>query len=472
MSGAAQTATPRTAPELVAPAPFASSGPFGGVDDPLSRIHTLVADIDALLSRQLDAILHHPKLQRLEALWRNTAWLVERTRTARTLRVEILNGRWAEIARDLERAATFDSSALYDKVYSQALGMPGGEPFGLIVIDHAIAHRPGEAQTFDDTTVAERLAEIGGAAFCPFVLGVDPRMLQMESFEDIDLRQDLSGTFRGREYDRFKRLRKLPDARFLACTMPRMLVRAPHRGRSFGRLAFRYDERIERHGDLLWGSSAFALADAALRAMAHHRWPAAIRGVSEPDAGGLVSGPAHILLPGDRRGVVARFPTENAVSETQEVELNALGLTALRQCHLTGSAAFFNVPSLHEPQPAPGLSSIDARMGGMINYILCVSRFAHHIKAMTREWIGSFATAEAAERKLRDWIGKYIDGSAGSDEQSRARYPLREATVGVIEDPASPGNFHATVALRPHFQLDQSNADFVFTTPIGKPVKA
>lgn len=459
-----------------APPPFAPlseparAKPLG--KDPIARIAALIADIDALLNAQLDAILHRPQLQQLEALWRNTSWLVGRATTSAALRVEILDCRWAELARDQERASTFEVSALYDKIYAQALGTPGGDPYGLIVIDHAFAHRPGGADTIDDTVVAERLAEVGAAAFCPVVFGAAPRLLQMDSFADLDLRQDLSGTFRGGEYDRFKRLRRTADSRFLACVMPRMLARTPHRGRSFARLAFRYDEAIDDHDDMLWGSPAFAVADVALRAMQQHRWPANIRGASEADSGGVVTGPAHILLPSDRAGVVSRYPTENAVAEAQEVALNAHGLIALRQCHLTSSAAFFNVPSMHAPEATSGMSNADARMGAMLNYVLCVSRFAHHIKVMTREWIGSFATAELAERRLRDWLSQYIDGSGGSDERMRARFPLREATVEVREDPGSPGNFHALVALRPHFQLDQSNADFVLTTPIGKPVNA
>jgi type VI secretion system ImpC/EvpB family protein len=434
------------------------------------EIARLIVGLDRLVGEQLDRVLHHPRFQRLEALWRGVAWLDEGMAGDPQLKLRILNVRWAELERDFDRAMVFDRTVLFDKVYSDEFGRPGGEPFGMLVVDHPVHHRP-DRDGVDDVSILSGLAEVAAASFCPVVLGVDPRMLGLDSFAELDLRQDISGTFQGREYARFQKLRTEADCRFVACVLPRLLMREPHSGRNFPRFGIRYDERVDDHGDMLWGSAAFALASVAARAMRIHRWPANIRGVHAAQDGGVVDGPDRVHLPADKRGVVARFPTENAVSESQEVELNLLGLTALRQCHLTGSAGFFNVPSLHQPPLLDGEAArVNARISANIHYILCVCRFAHYIKVIAREWIGRYRTADEMQRLLENWIQDYVTTTDDAGAEMRARYPLGEASVEVTERPGAPGSFDAVVHLRPHFQLDQLTSEFQLATPVGHAV--
>jgi type VI secretion system ImpC/EvpB family protein len=191
-----------------------------------------------------------------------------------------------------------------------------------------------------------------------------------------------------------------------------------------------------------------------------------------PNDGGIVDGPERLFLESDKPGVVARFPTEAAVSQSQEVELNQLGLTALRQCHLTGSAAFFNVPSLHQPPSYDSeMARLNARLSANLHYVLCVSRFAHYVKVIAREWIGRFRTADEARRLLENWIQEYVTTTEDASHEQRARYPLGEASIDVSERPDAPGSFEATVLLRPHFQLDHISPEFALTTPIGHDVE-
>ncbi len=435
----------------------------------LARAHRAVSAIDLLLGRQLDAVLHHPTFQRMEALWRGTHWLAQSMAGDHGLRLRLLDVRWGELARDLERAMDFDQSALFEKVYSDEFGTAGGQPYGLIVADHAIWHRSTTRDRIDDMEVLGGLAEVAAAAFCPIVLGVDPRMIGLDGFGDIDLRQDIAGSFTGPEFARYERLRGRPDTRFLAAAMPRLLMRRPYRGRAMPRLGFVYDERVDDAEDLCWLTGGFALAQVAARAMRLHRWPAAIRGALEEDDGGIVSAPERLLLPSDLAGVVARFPTENAISEEQEVALNAAGFIGLRQLHLTGSVAFLNLPTLHRPpEYETEAARMNAKMGSMLNYILCVARFAHYVKVMARDWVGKYTDAEECERLLQRWLNRFVTGNEDASPEMRVKYPLREASVSITAIPGRPGSYACEVAIRPHYQLDQIASEFRLTTTVGR----
>jgi len=433
-----------------------------------ARVAAVVAGIDRLFGEQLDAVLHHPRFQRLEALWRGTHWLAASFAGDAMLKLRLLDVRWGEIARDIERALTFDQSALFEKIYSDEFGQPGGEPYGLIVTDHALWHRSALRDRVDDVEVAAGLAEVAAAAFCPIVTGVDPRLAGLDGFNEIDLRQDIGASLNGPDFARLDRLRAQPDSRFLAGVLPRFLIRQPHRGRGLPRLGVVWDEEVRSGDDLCWLAGSFALAEVAGRAMRAYRWPAGIRGV-EADGGGRVGAPERVLLPSDRPGTVARFPTENAVSEEQEMALNAAGFICLRQIHLTGDVAFLNVPSLHRPPNYDGEAArINAKMGAMLNYILCVSRFAHYLKVMARDWVGKYQTGAECQQLLQRWLSNYAISNADPSPEMRAKYPLREARVAVEEVPGRPGSYSCEIAIRPHYQLDQIASEFRLTTSIGR----
>ncbi|MEE4452449.1 type VI secretion system contractile sheath large subunit [Novosphingobium resinovorum] len=431
----------------------------------------LIARIDRDLGRQLDAILHHPALQKLEALWRGVAWLADGIDDP-SVALRILDVRWTEIARDLERALDFDQSTVFDLVYTQEFGMPGGKPYGVVVVDHAISHRLGRGKV-DDVEVLEGLMEVAAASFCPFVFGVDPSMLSLDGLDEIDLRQDLSATFVDPSFSRWNRIRSRPDSRFLGAVIPRLLVRRPHRGRDHPRLGFVYDEKVSGPRELLWLHGGFGVAHVTARAMARHRWPAAIRGTVPPGEAGIVDGPIRHFLPSDRTGFVARYAIENAISEDQEVALNEQGLMVLRQLHLTGNAAFMNLPSLHRPPDYDGEAArMNAKMGAMLNYILCVARFAHYVKVIARDWVGKYNDAAECEKLLQRWLHSYVTGNDDASPEMRVRYPLREGVVSVREVPGKPGSYGCDIHLRPHYQLDQITSEFRLTTVIGNEAAA
>jgi type VI secretion system ImpC/EvpB family protein len=433
-----------------------------------ARARAVIARIDRLFGEQLDAVLHHPRFQKMEALWRGVAWLATAYAGDPKLKLRILDVRWGEMARDFERAISFDQSVLFQRVYNDEFGTPGGEPYGMLVTDHALWHRSALRDRIDDVAVATGLAEVAAAAFCPIAMGVDPRLAGLDTFDEIDLRQDLAASLSGPDFARFERLRGQPDSRFLAAVLPRFLIRQPYRGRAMPRLGAVYDEEVRNSEHLCWLSGSFALAEIAGRAMRVYRWPAAIRGV-EADGGGRLGAPERLHLPSDRRGTVARFPTENAISEEQEVALNAAGFICLRQIHLTGDVAFLNVPSLHRPPNYDGEAArINAKMSAMLNYILCVSRFAHYVKVLARDWVGKYTDADQCQRLLQRWLSEYVNSNEDSSPEMRSRYPLREGRVFVEELPGRPGSYSCEIAIRPHYQLDQIASEFRLTTMIGR----
>ena len=437
-----------------------------------ARAARTIVEIDRLIGRQLDAVLHSPAFQRMEALWRGVAWLVDTGGDAQ-VKVRLLDIRWHEIARDMERAIAFDQTILFEKVYSGEFGTPGGEPFGMLIVDHALWHRPSGREKVDDLAAVSSLAEVAAASFCPIVLGVDPRMIGLDGFDEIDLLQDISGTLSGPELARFERLRAQPDCRFIAAVLPRMLMRQPYRGRSFPRLGFVYDEQVKDARDLLWAPGGLGLAHVASRAMRVHRWPANIRGAIAEDEGGVVVAPTRLFLPSDRSGVVARFATENAISEEQEMALNNAGLICLRQLHLTGTVAFLNLPTLHRPPEYDSEAArMNAKMGAMLNYIMCVCRFAHYIKVIARDWVGKYTDAYECQRLLQAWLNNYVTGNEDASPEMRVRYPLRQAAVTVADVVGKPGTYACEVAIRPHYQLDQIASEFRLVTAIGREVGA
>jgi len=428
----------------------------------------LIAQIDRDLARQLDAILHHPDLQRLESLWRGAWWLLDSIDDP-SVHLRILDVRWSELARDIERALDFDQTTLFNLVYNQEFGMPGGKPYGVLVAAQEITHRLGRGSKVDDVEVLEGLMEVASAAFCPLIVGVDPSMLSLDHLDELDLRQDLASTFADPSFARWNRVRSRPDSRFVGAVLPRLLVRRPHRGRDHPRLGFVYDERLRDHRDMLWIHGGFGVAYVTARAMAKYRWPAAIRGTVPPGEGGIVDGPIRHFIPGDREGLVARFAVETAVSEAQEVTLNDAGITALRQLHLTGDTAFMNLPSLHRPPDYDGEAArMNAKMSAMLNYIFCVSRFAHYVKVIARDWVGKYQDAAQCQKLLQDWLQKYVTGNDDASPEMRVRYPLREGLVNVHEVPGKPGVYGCEIHLRPHYQLDQITSEFRLTTVIGK----
>jgi type VI secretion system protein ImpD len=436
-----------------------------------------IGALDRLLSEQMDALLHHPLLQALEARWRGLRRLAERAADEddELVKIRVLDVSWRELVRDAERAIEFDQSQLFHKVYSEEFGSPGGEPFAVLIGDYEIRLRRTKQHPEDDVGALRSIAQVAAASFAPFIAAAHPSLFELESFRDLERPLDLGQPLRRAENMTWATLRRLDDARFVGLCLPRILMRQPYRddpSRADGWI-YREGASAADGSGYLWGSAAWAFGEVLVRAFATNGWLAQIRGVErDQDAGGLVPDLPQDWFATDRAGLVTKGPLEVRLSAEQERELIDLGFLALSPCHGTGGAAFLGAPSIRQPiQAASGAQQgaqvvVNDKLSSMLHYMFCVARFAHYVKVLGREKIGSYTQAAEIQAQLQKWLSQYAISNETASPELQAKYPLREARVEVRELPGRPGIFQTIVHLRPHYQIDQMTTSVKLVTEL------
>jgi type VI secretion system ImpC/EvpB family protein len=380
-----------------------------------------IGEIDILLTDQVNAIVHHPRYQKLEASWRGLQMLVEQAPPeSRSVKIRVLNVSWKELCRDLDNAIEFDQSHLFRKVYEEEFGTPNGEPYGVLIGDYTIRNN------YDDLDALEKISGVAAAAFAPFIASADPSLLDIDDFRDMERLPKLGDTLGQPQFTRWRSLRDSEDSRFVALTMPRMLMRRPLEYDGTRIDGFRFEERAvgPDAGRYLWGSASYALGAVIMRCFETTGWLADIRGVRRDEvSGGLVVGRTKELPPGslggtapavdrfstDSRDIAVKPTTELIITDEQERELSELGFVPLCHCHGTSDAAFYSVHSIQKPkQYDDDLANANAKISSMLQYTLCASRFAHYLKVIIRDKIGSSLSAEEIQYTLNHWISDYI----------------------------------------------------------------
>ncbi|OAI38765.1 hypothetical protein AYO40_06410 [Planctomycetaceae bacterium SCGC AG-212-D15] len=423
-----------------------------------ARLNRDIAQIDGLLARQIDAILHHPLVQKLESSWRGLRYLVDQIEEGATVKVRVLNITHKELATDLERAIEFDQSQLFHKIYNEEFGMPGGEPYGLLIGDYEIRLRPAPDHPINDMVMLSAVAGVSAAAFAPFITAVHPSFLDLEGFADLERPLNLPRTFQQPEYLKWRALRGIEDSRFLGLVMPRVLRRLPYRD-TLLRGGFVYREEVGAAGSerFLWGTAVYAFAAVVARCFTRSGWLADIRGVRRGQiSAGIVTGLPIQSFATDRAHIAVKAPVDVILTDQLEKELGELGLIPLTCCQDTEYLAFYSNASVQEPKVYNKLpATMNARLSAMLQYILCSSRFAHYLKVIVRDRIGAAVGFDECEDQLHRWLSQYTVATETSDLETRMRHPLREAKVQVREHPGRPGSYLCVMHLLPHFQLDQ-----------------
>src|SRR5579863_9162170 len=347
-------------------------------------INQRIAQIDHLLSIQLNEILHHPAFQKLEGSWRGLKYLMDQSETSDMLKIKILNVSKRDLLRDLQRAPEFDQSALFKKVYEEEFGIFGGAPFGALLGDYEFGKGP------EDLELLEKISNTASAAHAPFLTAASPELFNMESFSNLDAPRDIGKIFDTTEYAKWKSFRQSEDSRYVALTLPHILMRLPYGKDNVQVDGFNYEEAVDGtdHSKYLWGNASWALGSKLTQSFSMYSWCASIRGV---EGGGLVEGlPAHTFRT-DEGDIALKCPTEIAISDRREKELADQGLIPLVHCKNTDYAAFFSVQSCNKPKKYDKeAANANARLSAQLPYILAMSRFAHYLKAMMRDKIGSF----------------------------------------------------------------------------------
>jgi len=428
-------------------------------------INQRIAEIDHLVSIQLNEVLHHAAFQKLEGSWRGLKYLMDQSETGVQLKIKVMNCSKRDLLKDLQRAPEFDQSALFKKVYEEEYGVYGGSPFGALVGDYEFGKHP------EDMELLEKISNVAAAAHAPFATAASSDLFNLPSYTSLDAPRDLAKIFDTTEYAKWKSFRQSEDSRYVALCLPRVLGRLPYGKDTKTVEAFNYEEHVDGtdHSKYLWMNAAYALASRMTNSFSRYGMCVAMRGV---EGGGLVEGlPVHNFYT-DEGDVAMKCPTEVPITDRREKELADLGFAPLVHCKGTDYAAFFSVQSAQKPKLYDTDSAnANARLSTQIPYIMAVSRFAHYLKAMMRDKIGSFMSRADAEIYLNRWIKGYVVPDDTASPAMKARCPLRDARIDVTEVKGKPGAYKAVAFLRPHFQLDELTVSLRLVADLPAPAK-
>ncbi len=423
-------------------------------DDVIGTIKALIAEIDSKLSEQINLIMHSERFQQLESAWRGLHYLVSNTETDEMLKIRVLNISKKELGKTLKkyRGVAWDQSPIFKRVYEQEYGQMGGEPYGCLVGDYYFDHTPG------DVEMLGQIAQTAAAAHAPFLAAAAPSLMGMDSWQELANPRDLTKIFSAPDYAAWRSLRESDDAKYIGLAMPRFLSRLPYGAKTSPVEEFDFEEETGsgEHSKYTWTNAAYAMATNITRSFKQFGWCTAIRGV---ESGGAVEGlPVH-TFPSDDGGVDMKCPTEIAISDRREMELANSGMMPLVHRKNTDVAAFVGAQSLQKPtEYTDPDATANARIAARLPYLFASCRFAHYLKCMVRDKVGSSMERADMQRYLSDWINGYVLANPSTaGENSRAQQPLSAAEVKVEEIEGNPGFYAATFHLRPHYQLEGVN---------------
>ena len=425
-----------------------ASGSLVISSDLIGSIEKRIADIDKLMSEQLSLIMHATEFQKIESAWTGLYKLVQSSVTE-NVKYTVLHCTKKELLKDFKSASDFDQSVLFKNLYESEYGTFGGTPYSAFVGDFYFDNTP------QDIDLLEHISHVAASAHAPFLSAIAPGMLSMNSFSELPYPRDLAKLFETTDYARWRSFRQTDDSRYVGLTLPQSLGRIPYGMKTVPAETFNFEEHISEDNsgkDYLWVNTAFELACRIVDAFEEYGWCAAIRGV---EGGGLVKSlPAYNYTShtGER---LLQCPTEVAISDRREKELTDLGFIPLIYCKGTYFAAFFAVQSVNKPRLYnTDQANANAKLSSQLQYILATSRFAHYLKVIVRDKVGSFMSKTECQTYLQNWIMQYVVASDSAGQDTKARYPLREASVEVVEIPGSPGSYRAIAWIKPHFQLE------------------
>lgn len=421
-----------------------------------------IGNIDAVVSRQLSQVLHHPDFQKLEAAWRGLHYLVEQSNGSPRIRIRVMNISKDDLRKDLENAAEFDMSGLFQKAHEE-YDFLGGSPYGMLVGDYHFSHRPL------DVELLGRISDVAAAADAPFIAGADSRLVGRDDFAEFTFPRDLRKVFDAPEYLRWNRWRGTAAARYVGLVLPRVLLREPYRpeGMPAGTFAFNEDLGESDHTKYLWGNAAYALAVRSVQAFHRDGWCAAIRGY---ETGGLVTGLPKHIFESEAGDTIVKCPTETAISDRRCRELTELGLIVLCYEKHSDRAVFFSTPSCAKPAVFfTDQSTANSRLAARVEYVMVLSRFAHYFKAMMRDRTEGFATPQACEKFFSEWIARYVGAEASPSDEDAARRPLSSARLEVSAVWGDPEVYRIKAYLQPRFRLREPSVPLELTVDLPKP---
>jgi type VI secretion system protein ImpC len=418
----------------------------------VAMINERVAEIDRLLTDQLNAIMHAPEFQALEASWTGLHDMVYGTETSSRLKLRLLNVKKKELLKDLESAVDHDMSLLFKKVYEDEYGTFGGSPYSVLIGDYAFGRHP------QDLALLERISKVAAAAHAPFIASAAPSLFDLKSYTDLGVTRDLSKVFESAELAMWRSFRESEDSRYVALVLPSYAARLPYGAKTKPVDTFNFEEDVDGsdHGKYLWANSAYQLGLRITDAFAKYSWATAIRGV---EGGGKVESIAAHAYKTDEGDIALKCPTEVTITDRREKELSDLGFIAFVNAKGSNQATFFGSQTANRPKVYnKDAANANAQLSSRLPFVLAASRFAHYIKVMMRDKVGSFQSRTDVENYLNNWIADYVLINPSASQEQKASYPLGEARVDVTEVPGKPGAYRATCFIKPHFQMEELTA--------------
>ena len=419
-------------------------------DNAIKTIESIIAELDKKLSSQVNLIIHNDKFQELESSWRGLSYLVNNTETGENMKIRVMNVSKKDLAKTLKKykGTAWDQSPIFKRLYEDEYGTAGGEPFGCLIGDYYFNH------TAPDLEILKGMAQIASAAHMPFISAAAPSIMNMDSWQDLSNPRDLTKIFSTPEYAAWRSFRESEDSRYVALTMPRVLSRMPYGANTNPVEEFNFEEDTGAGASekYTWMNAAFAMGTNINRSFTQYGWCARIRGV---ESGGAVEGlPTHIF-PTDDGGKAMKCPTEIAITDRREAELSKNGFLPLCHWKNTDYAVFLGGQTVNKPMEYDNPdATANANLSARLPYIFATCRFAHYLKCIVRDKVGSFKEAADMQRWLSDWISNYVTSDPNASEEVKAKYPLAEAKVEIEEVEGQPGYYNARFYLRPHYQLE------------------
>jgi type VI secretion system protein ImpC len=419
--------------------------------DVVRTIESIIAEIDKKLSEQVNQIIHHADFQQLEGAWRGLHYLVNNTETDEMLKIKVMNISKKELHKTLKKfkGTAWDQSPVFKKLYEEEYGQFGGEPFGCLVGDFYFDHSPPDVELLGE------MAKVAASMHAPFLSAASPSVMLMDSWQELSNPRDLTKIFQTPEHAAWRSMRESDDSRYIGLTLPRFLARLPYGAKTNPVEEFDFEEETEGadSSKYTWANSAYAMATNITRSFKLYGWCSRIRGV---ESGGAIEGlPTH-TFPTDDGGVDMKCPTEIAITDRREAELAKSGFMPLIHKKNTDFAGFIGAQSLQKPAEYDDPdATANANLAARLPYLFATCRFAHYLKCIVRDKLGSFKERDDMQTWLQNWILQYVDGDpAHSSEDTKARKPLAAAEVVVDDVEGNPGYYTSKFYLRPHYQLE------------------
>src|SRR5947209_1846848 len=478
------------------PMALSQTDPLLTADNIMTLLQHRIAKLDEEINDELSNVMHEEGFQKMEATWRGLHYLVSNSETGEMLKLRILDATKEEIHNDLKNAVEFDQSIQFKKIYEEEYGTFGGAPYSMLLGDYYFEG------TQPDLDFLEKMSGVAAAAHAPFISAADPGLFDLNSFGELNMPRDLTKIFGSTLFAKWKSFRESEDSRYVALCLPRFLLRSPYGDDAYrlidkatgdpiqddktkeakkeslvGRAPadeINFQEKMplaDGNGSFdnkfLWGNAAYLMTERITSAFSKYKWTAAIRGV---EGGGLVEGLPAINFQTNEGDLAFKCPVEVSITDRREKELSDLGFISLVHRKNTDQAAFFGGQTAQKPKVyMDPKATANARLSCSLPYILAASRFAHYIKVIMRDKVGSFMSRDNVEKFLNSWISNYVLLNDNASQTSKASYPLREARIDVTDIPGKPGCYNATVYLMPHFQLEELTASIRLVAELPPP---